>query len=325
MTDRYARQIILSEVGPEGQARLTAARVLVIGAGGLGSPVLSTLAGAGVGRLTIVDHDRVDETNLHRQPLYRMADLGRLKAEAARDALLAANPRIAVETLPVRLGVASAPELVAAHDLVLDCADSLAVTYVLSDACRDAEKPLVSASVLGLSGYAGAFCGGAPSYRAVFPDMPTTVGSCAANGVLGSAVAVLGSLQVHMALQLRLGLDPSPLGRLISVDLRTLTFGGFAFHDAPEPAEPALPFVARDDLTAADLVIDLRGPDEAPEPVTADALRLSPAALAADPGAIPTDRRVVVCCASGVRAHRAARLLAARGVPEVGVLALSLG
>ena len=188
MTDRYARQTVLPEVGAAGQARLAAARVLVVGAGGLGSPVLATLAGAGVGQLTVLDHDRVEESNLHRQPLYRMTDIGRSKAEAVREALLAANPAISVDAMPRRLAVAEAPDLIAAADLVLDCADSLAVTYVLSDACRADSKPLVSASVLGLSGYVGAFCGGAPSYRAVFPDMPSTVGSCAANGVLGSAV-----------------------------------------------------------------------------------------------------------------------------------------
>ena len=325
MTDRYARQMVLPEVGAAGQERLAAARGLVGGPGGPGSPVLATLAGAGVGRLTVLDHDRVEASNLHRQPLYRMADLGRLKAEAARDALLAANPEIAVAALPVRLAVAAAAGLVAAHDLVLDCADSLAVTYVLSDACRDAGKPLVSASVLALAGYVGAFCGGAPSYRAVFPDMPTTVGSCAANGVLGSAVAVLGSLQAHLALQLLLGLEPSPLGRLISVDLRTLVFGGFAFGDAPEPDGPAVPFNGREALRPGDLVVELRGVEEAPEPVTPTAVRILPEQLAADPGAVPSDRRIVLCCASGVRAHRAARRLAGAHASDVAVLALSLG
>ena len=324
MSERYARQTILPEVGAAGLARLAAASVLVVGAGGLGSPVLATLAGAGVGRLTILDHDRVEESNLHRQPLYRMADLGRAKAEAAREALLAANPQIAVEALPRRLAVAETPALVARHDLALDCADSLAVTYSLSDACRDAGKPLVSASVLGLSGYVGAFCGGGPSYRAVFPDMPSTVGSCAVNGVLGSAVAVLGALQAHMALQLLLGIAPTPLGRLVSLDLRTLTFGGFAFGDAEEPAEAPVRFIGLSAVDPADLVIELRGPEEAPEPAVPHALRLAPAAIAADPAIIPSDRRVVFCCASGVRAYRAARLLAASGARDVAVLALSL-
>lgn len=324
MSDRYARQTILPEVGAAGQARLAAASVLVVGAGGLGSPVLATLAGAGVGRLTILDHDRVEESNLHRQPLYRMADLGRAKVEAAREALLAANPEIAVEALPHRLAVAATPTLVARHDLALDCADSLAVSYVMSDACRDAERPLVSASVLGLSGYVGAFCGGGPSYRAVFPDMPSAVGSCAVNGVLGSAVAVLGSLQAHMALQLLLGIEPTPLGRLVSLDLRTLTFGGFAFGGAEEPAEAPVRFIGPSAVDPADLVIELRGPEEAPEPAVPDALRLTPAAIAADPAIIPRDCRVVFCCATGVRAYRAARLLAASGARDVAVLALSL-
>jgi len=321
MTDRYARQTVLPEVGAAGQARLAAARVLVVGAGGLGSPVLATLAGAGVGQLNVLDHDRVEESNLHRQPLYRMTDLGRSKAEAVREALLAANPAISVDAMPRRLAVAEAPDLIAAADLVLDCADSLAVTYVLSDACRADSKPLVSASVLGLSGYVGAFCGGAPSYRAVFPDMPSTVGSCAANGVLGSAVAVLGGLQAHMALQILLRLDPSPLGRLVSVDLRTLTFGGFAFGDAAEPVGAEIPFLGRDAVASADLVVDLRGADEAPEPVTPDALRLTQNRL----DELPLDRRILLCCASGVRAHRAARSLAARGARDLAVLALSLG
>jgi molybdopterin/thiamine biosynthesis adenylyltransferase/rhodanese-related sulfurtransferase len=313
--------MVLPEVGALGQAQLAAASVLVVGAGGLGSPVLAALAGAGVGRLTVLDHDRVEESNLHRQPLYRMADLGRLKVEAARDALLAANPSVEIIGLPARLGVADAPELVTDAHLVLDCADSLAATYVLSDACHARGKPLVSASVLGFSGYVGAFCGGGPSYRAVFPDMPDAVGSCATNGVLGSAVAILGGLQAHLALQLILGITPSPLGRLVSVDLRTLAFGGFAFHGAVEPPGPAIPFVARDELAPDDLVVDLRGLLEAPVPVTPDALRLGQDEI----GQVPAGRRVVLCCASGIRAHRAARQLAERGLRDVAVLALSLG
>jgi hypothetical protein len=151
--------------------------------------------------------------------------------------------------------------------------------------------------------------------------MPSTVGSCAANGVLGSAVAVLGGLQAHMALQILLRLEPSPLGRLVSVDLRTLTFGGFAFGDAEEPVGAEIPFLGRDAVASADLVVDLRGADEAPEPVTPDALRLTQDRL----DELPLDRRILLCCASGVRAHRAARSLAARGARDLAVLALSLG
>jgi molybdopterin/thiamine biosynthesis adenylyltransferase len=197
MSDRYARQSILPEVGAEGQARLGAAVVVVVGAGGLGCAVLQYLAAAGVGRLMIVDHDRVEESNLHRQPLYRMTDLGRPKVHAARAALLQANPEVSIDTLAERLTAANAARLVGMADAVIDAADSFAVTYVLSDACQRANTPLVSASVLGLSGYVGAFCGGAPSYRAVFPEMPRAAGSCAEAGVLGTAVGVMGTLQAH--------------------------------------------------------------------------------------------------------------------------------
>jgi rhodanese-related sulfurtransferase len=193
---------------------------------------------------------------------------------------------------------------------------------MLSDACRDAEKPLVSASVLGQQGYVGAFCGGGPSYRAVFPDMPATVGSCAANGVLGSAVAVVGALQAHMVLQLILRLAPSPLGRLVSVDLGRLAFGGFGFAGAPEPVGVSLPFIAPTALSPADHVVDLRGVDEAPCPVTKAAMRLTVMQVERGDAELPRDRRIVLCCRSGVRAHRAARALEARGFTHLALLAI---
>lgn len=322
MSDRYARQRVLPEVGEDGQAKLAAASVLVVGVGGLGCPVVATLAGAGIGRLILVDHDRVEGSNLHRQPLFRTADLERLKVEAARDALQAYNPGVAIDAEATRLGPANAERLVGRADLVVDAADRLAVTYMLSDACRDAAKPLVSASVLRQQGYVGAFCGGGPSYRAVFPDMPTTVGSCAATGVLGSAVAVVGSLQAHMALQLLLGLTPSPLGRLVSVDLSRLGFGGFRFDGVPEPIAVAVPFIERAAIEDSDHVIDLRGEDEEPCPVTDAAVRLTSAQIERGQIRLPGDRRVVLCCRSGIRAHRAARALQARGFTDLALLAL---
>ncbi|MEA2811804.1 MAG: hypothetical protein QOJ17_5945, partial [Rhodospirillaceae bacterium] len=297
MSDRYTRQMVLPEVGAAGQARLAAASVVVVGAGGLGCPVLQYLAGAGVGRLTIVDHDRVEETNLHRQPLYAMADIGKLKAEAAAAALRRFNPGIAVDSVAQRLTPQNAKTLVAGADLLVDAADSFAATYVLSDACLAAAKPLVSASVIGMTGYAGAFCGGGPSYRAVFPDVSVEGGTCATVGVLGTAVAVLGSLQAHLALHLLLGLEPTVLGRVITFDARRLAFGGFGFADSPEP-ERFVPFIAPASVTADDLVVDLRSLEEAPQSPFAGARRLDVdhvAALLAEP---PSSRRIVLCCRS---------------------------
>jgi molybdopterin/thiamine biosynthesis adenylyltransferase/rhodanese-related sulfurtransferase len=323
-TDRYSRQTILPEVGAEGQTRLRGAKVLVIGAGGLGSAVLQYLCAAGIGRLTIVDHDRVEESNLHRQPIYRMSDVGSLKAEAAREALLGANPDVRIESVCERLTPANAQRLVAGVDVVVDAADSFAVTYVVSDECYRVKKPLISASVLGLSGYVGAFCGSAPSYRAVFPEMPRQAGSCATAGVLGTAVGVMGTLQAHMVLSVLLDLDPAVLGQLVTVDFRTLRFGGFSFVGAGElsGAGVAIPFIAAEQVDSADLVIDLRTLTEAPVSPIAAALRLEVDAVEGAAGErLPNAPRVVLCCRTGVRAWRAARALQRRGHTNVALIA----
>ena len=321
MSDRYARQTILPEVGPAGQARLAAASVLVIGAGGLGCPVLQYLAGAGVGRLTIVDHDQVEETNLHRQPLYGMGDIGVAKAEAARATLQRFNPGVAIEALVERLTPQNAPRLVAGADLVVDAADSFAATYILSDACHAAGKPLVSASVIGLTGYVGAFCGGGPSYRAVFPDVSVDGGTCATLGVLGSAVAVLGGLQAHLALHLLLGLDPTVLGRVVTFDASRLVFGGFAFAGSPEP-DSFVPFIAPESVRGDDLVVDLRSLEEAPVSPFAGAHRIEVDGIDALLKEPPCGKRIVLCCRSGQRALLAADRLRAGGLDRLALVAL---
>lgn len=322
MTDRYNRQTILPEVGAAGQARLRGASVLVVGAGGLGSPVLQYLCAAGVGRLVIVDHDRVEESNLHRQPIYRMTDIGALKASAARAALQAANPQLHIEAVCERLTPTNAAGLVDSSDLVVDAADSFAVTYVVSDECFRVSKPLISASVLGLFGYVGAFCGGAPSYRAVFPEMPRQAGSCATAGVLGTAVGVMGTLQAQMVLSFLLGLDPPVLGQLVTVDFRTLRFGGFSFSDAREPTGTAVPFIAVDQVDTTDLVIDLRSLTEAPISPIPSALRIDVAGVEGDTGnTLPPAPRIVLCCRTGIRAWRAARALQKRGHTNLALIA----
>ncbi len=322
MTDRYIRQTVLPQVGGAGQSRLGRSQVLVVGAGGLGCAVLPYLAAAGVGQLVVADPDQVEETNLHRQPLYRMADLGRSKVSAACTALTALNPQLRVAALETRVTPANAAALVAGCDVVVDAADSLALTYVLSDACQAARVPLVSASVLGLAGYVGAFCGGAPSYRAVFPDMPRTAGSCAEAGVLGTAVGVIGTLQAHLTLALLLKTEPAVLGRLVSVDFQTLRFGGFSFAGAAEPEGAALAFIAPQDVVEGDCVIDLRALDEAPVAAFSGALRIDADTLASAPREFPPGARIVLCCRSGVRAWRAARTLQAQGHADLALLAL---
>jgi len=322
MTDRYARQTILPEVGPQGQTRLAAATVLVVGAGGLGCAALPYLAAAGVGRLTIVDHDKVEESNLHRQPLYRMSDIGQPKVQAARAALAALNPATGIEAVCERLSSINAPRLVEDASVVIDAADSFAATYLLSDTCQRARKPLVSASVLGLSGYVGVFCGGAPSYRAVFPELPRSAGSCAESGVLGSAVGVMGTLQAHLTLAVLLNWQPPLAGRLLSVDFRTLHLGGFSFAGAAEPLEQSIPFIAPAEVGATDIVIDLRSTSETPVSPFPTALRVGVEALENAQLQLPTAPRIVLCCRSGLRAWRAAQALRSQGHANLALLAL---
>lgn len=321
MSDRYSRQLVLPEIGEAGQARLAAASVLVIGAGGLGCPVLQYLAGAGVGRITIVDHDHVAESNLHRQPLFAMGDIGAPKAVAARAALRRLNSHIEIEARIERLTPQNVAALLAPVDVVVDAADNFAATYILSDACRAAGKPLVSASAIGLSGYAGAFCGGRPSYRAVFPEAPPNAGNCATLGVLGSVVAVLGGIEAHMVLQLLLGLTPGPLGRVVTFDARRLAFGGFSFAGSPEPTEFA-PFIAASAVADTDLVVDLRSLEEAPISPFPGARRVTVDGVEAIGTLAGQSQRVVLCCRSGQRALQAASRLRAIGRTHLALVAL---
>jgi len=313
--NRYARQEQLPEVGPEGQARLRAARVLVVGCGGLGSAVIPALAGAGVGHLHLMDADRVEESNLHRQTLYRMEDIGRAKVVAAAGAIFALNPDLSVSMQCARLDAGNVASALEGADLVVDAADSFAATYCLSDACRTAGVPMISASVLGTSGYVGGFCGPAPSYRAVFPDLPVQHRSCAEAGVMGPAVATLGAMQAQMALSCLLGLDPAPLGQMVQVDLGSWRLSSFRFDGAEEV--PGHGFVALSQLTTADRIIELRPEDEAALAVPG-AERWSIERL----GALPSYAgRTVLACRSGLRAWAAADQLAALGHRDLALMA----
>ncbi|KIN73908.1 HesA/MoeB/ThiF family protein [Sulfitobacter guttiformis] len=317
--NRYARQIALSQVGPSGQARLRDAHVLVAGAGGLGMPVLQYLVGAGVGTITLIDGDCVAITNLHRQPLYRMSDVGRPKVDAAAQAMKALNPEVTLHAICEWLTPQNAPLLVAQADLIIDCADTFAASFTLSDAAHPLGKPLISASALGLSGYVGGFCGPAPSLRAVFPDLPSSAATCETAGVLGPVVAIIGATQAQMALAVLLEFSPSPLGQMMIVDTANWRMSGFRFDGAPEPASPA-PFIAQSQIRPEDFVIDLR--TEAALPFSAAALHLSSRSL--HDLELPTpDTRIVLACRTGLRAHHAAADLRKRWAGDIALLAVT--
>ena len=218
---RYARHTRLPEIGEVGQRRLAAARVLVVGAGGLGSPSLTYLAAAGVGTLGIVDDDVVEVSNLHRQPVHSEADLGRGKADSAADRVRGINPHVSVRVHRERFSGATAERLVGAYDLVVDGADNFATRYLVTDACALAGVPHVWASINTFAGQLSVWWAGrGPCYRCVFPTPPPpgSVASCAEAGVIGVLPGVMGTLQAAEAIKLITGAGEPAVGRILLHD-----------------------------------------------------------------------------------------------------------
>ncbi|HEU4659701.1 MAG TPA: molybdopterin-synthase adenylyltransferase MoeB [Pseudolabrys sp.] len=241
--ERYARHIVLREVGGAGQARLKAARVLVVGAGGLGSPALLYLAAAGVGTLGIVDDDTVSLSNLQRQIIFSTADIGSQKAATAAAAVARLNPHVVPETHTLRLTAANALDVIGPYDLILDGSDNFATRYLVSDACYFAKKPLITAAM-------GTFDGTLttirahekgpdgkpnPTYRCLFPDPPPpgTIPACAEAGILGALPGILGSMMALEAIREIVGFGEGLVGRLLMVDVRSMRFETLSYEWDP--------------------------------------------------------------------------------------------
>jgi adenylyltransferase/sulfurtransferase len=244
--ERYARHLVLREVGGPGQAALKQARVLVIGAGGLGAPVLLYLAAAGVGTLGVVDADTVALSNLQRQVIHATPEIGRQKVDSAAAAINRLNPHVTVEAHPWRLTAANAIDLIARYDLVADGSDNFATRYLVSDACFLARKPLITAAV-------GTFDGSLttirahehaadgrpnPTYRCLFPEAPPpgTVPACAEAGILGALTGVLGSLMALEAIREIVGFGEGLVGRFLMIDARSMRFETLTY--GWDPANP---------------------------------------------------------------------------------------
>ncbi|GBU18321.1 MULTISPECIES: molybdopterin-synthase adenylyltransferase MoeB [Methylobacterium] len=232
--ERYARHLVLPEVGGPGQNRLKAARVLVVGAGGLGAPLIQYLAAAGIGTIGIADDDTVSLSNLQRQVIHRTGDIGRPKVESAAEAVAALNPHVKVVSHPFRLTEANAEETIAGYDIVADGSDNFATRYAVSDACFHAKRPLVTAAL-------GRFDGSLttlrphetgpdgrpnPTYRCLFPSPPPpgSVPPCAEAGVLGALAGVMGSLMAMEVVRAITGFGEPLVGRLLMVDARSMRF-----------------------------------------------------------------------------------------------------
>ena len=323
--DRYARHLVMPEVGPEGQARLGRARVLVVGAGGLGAPVLQYLVAAGVGQVTLMDPDRVERSNLQRQVLFSDAQVGRPKAAAAAEVLRAQNPQVEVIGRPERF---ESGQSVAAFDLVIDCTDNFAARYAINDACLSARVPWIFASVHRFQGQCAFFDGGEGAcYRCLFPapPPPELAPNCAEAGVLGALPGVMGTLQASEALQRLLGLDTGLTGRFLTADLRTLDIRRFTLtknpaspscvHGEPMPppamsCEPG--WRVRPETLAGWTLVDVRSPAEHATQ-NLGGINLPVETLEQRLSTLPTGAKLLLYCQSGMRSARAVALLRAHG------------
>src|SRR5438552_9409914 len=234
---RYSRHLIMPEVGLEGQGKLKSASVLIIGAGGLGTPSSTYLAAAGVGRIGIVDFDVIEKSNLHRQVLYSEKDIGKSKAEIARQRLLEINPNVSVEVHKVRLDSTNALDILGSYDIIMDGTDNFPTRYLVNDACVLLGKPNVYASIFRFEGQASVFYAReGPCYRCLYPEPPPPglVPSCAEGGVLGVLPGIMGSIQALEAIKLILGKGDSLIGRLLLFDALGLKFRELKLRKSPE-------------------------------------------------------------------------------------------
>src|SRR5438477_3124302 len=344
---RYSRHLIMPEVTAEGQRRLKAARVLCIGAGGLGSPAALYLAAAGVGTIGIVDFDDVDLSNLQRQILHGTKDIGRAKLESAQDRLRDINPEIEIELHQCRFSSENASQIVSHYDIVVDGSDNFPTRYLSNDVCVFARKPNVYGSVFRFEGQTTVFAPhlGGPCYRCLFPEPPPpeSVPNCAQAGVLGVLPGIVGTIQANEAIKLILGVGEPLLGRLLYFDALKMKFREFNLRrdpqcpvcgDSPTITEPIdyeqfcgvatnLPTVSvrelKEKLDARQPVqlVDVREPFEH-EIANIDSARLIPLGELSDRlNELDRGRLTIVHCHSGMRSAQAVRLLRKAGFENV--------
>ena len=339
--NRYTRQTTLPEIGEAGQRKLRDASVLIVGAGGLGSPTALYLAAAGVGRIGLVDFDRVDVTNLHRQILYGTSSVGRPKLEAARERLEDLNDEIEIETHEARLSSANALEILAHYDVVIDGTDNFATRYLVNDACVILGKPNVYGSIFRFDGQASIFAmPDGPCYRCLYPEPPPPglVPSCAEGGVLGVLPGVVGTIQATETIKLITGAGETLAGRLLLFDALRMTFRTMKLprrceqHPKIEKLidyeEFCNPMHHDTDITPAEVaeklksgaevvLVDVREPYEWSAGHVEQATHIPLAQVPDRLGDIPRDREVVMICRSGGRSERARQYLAEQGYTRV--------
>jgi sulfur-carrier protein adenylyltransferase/sulfurtransferase len=337
MLARYSRQTRLPELGEEGQRRLGSGSVVIVGAGGLGSPASMYLAAAGVGRIGLVDFDVVDETNLHRQLLYGTNDVGRRKVEAARERLNGINPHAAIELHETALTSENALEILGGYDIVIDGTDNFPTRYLINDACTLLHKPNVYGSVFRFEGQVSVFdADRGPCYRCLYPDPPPPhlVPSCAEAGVLGVLPGVIGMLQATEAIKLLAAIGEPLIGRLLLYDALASSFRRLTIpknchaHAAVTHLIDYEGFCNPMDINAQQLqeqlqrgddvyLLDVREPHEWNAGHLTDAVHIPMREIPTRLADIPHDRDIVVYCRSGARSANVQQFLKANGITRV--------
>lgn len=337
---RYSRHILLPEIGEEGQTRLKNGKVVIVGAGGLGSPAATYLAAAGVGTIGLVDFDRVDATNLHRQILYGTSSIGRPKLDAARERLEDLNSDIRIVTHDARLTSENALEILGAYDVILDGTDNFATRYLINDACKLLGKPNVYGSIFRFDGQVSVFATeDGPCYRCLYPEPPPPhlVPSCAEGGVLGVLPGIIGTLQATEAIKLLTGAGEVLAGRLLLFDALNTTFRVMKLRRRCEEHAPITTLIDYEefcnpvhetDITPAQLaqkltsgediaLVDVREPYEWTVSHLDGALHIPMNEIPTRIGEIPKDREIVMICRSGARSARVQDFLLQQGFTRV--------
>jgi sulfur-carrier protein adenylyltransferase/sulfurtransferase len=314
--NKYSRQIQLPELGVQGQEKLHQAKVLIVGVGGLGCPAAQYLAAAGVGTLGLMDYDRVEISNLHRQILFNVGDIGRPKAEVAKAALINMNNEAKIITFNDGLSLENALSVIAEFDLVIDGTDNFQSKYLINDACVKSGKPWVYASIYKYQGQLSVFnFKNGPTYRCLFPKSSSKDISCEETGVIGVLPGVLGTLQAAEAIKMILGIGDVLSGKLKIIDTLTMQDQLISF----DKDESMISFIKERDLesevincklkSSDKIYLDVREPFEQPKPVSENILYIPMNQLMERYSEIPKDQIIYVYCQSGIRSEKAIRLL----------------
>lgn len=326
MMERYGRQTILPGVGKSGQQKLLSSKVLVVGVGGLGCAVLPYLTAAGIGTLGIVDGDKVELSNLHRQVLFSDQSVGEYKVLEAQKALNSQNSATQVNTYPAFLTIENVDNLISAYDLVIDATDNTNVRYTLDEACRLAGKPMIYGSIFRFQGQVSVFnYKGGPSYRSLFPEEEQSLLNCAEAGVLGTTVGMIGMLQSNEALKIILGIGEVLSGKILVYnmlknDQQIFELGDPKGQTAQRATEKVVIISPEEALQDGTLLLDVRELGEKPVVSIEHCFQIPLSVLEDSLGEIAKEERIAIFCQSGSRAISAAKILKKAGFHQVNAI-----